>query len=289
MFQLEMKDLLEAGAHFGHQTKRWNPKMKPYIYGVRNGIHIIDLSKTLPMAQSAFEFITELVATGLDVLFVGTKRQAQDIVREEAERCGMYYVNDRWLGGTLTNFKTIKASIDRLHDFQTKKEDGTFAALTKKENLTIDREIERLEKSLGGIKNMTRVPGIAFLVDPKKERIALHESNILSIPVVAIADTNCDPENIDFLIPSNDDSIRAIRLIISKVADAVLAGKNERETRARQETPTEKPAVREAKPGAKGVAYVSRPESFEAEETVESFSATAETEKPEESKEETKE
>lgn len=289
MTPLEMKDLLEAGAHFGHQTKRWNPKMKPYIYGARNGIHIIDLSKTLPLAQTAFDFVVDTVAGGKDVLFVGTKRQAQDIIREEAERCHMYYVSQRWLGGTLTNFRTIKASIDRLRDLQTKKEDGTFAALTKKENLQIDREIIKLEKSLGGIKNMVRLPGVVFLVDPKKERIALHEANILGIPVIAIADTNCDPRDIDFLIPSNDDSIRAIRLIASKLADAVLRGLTEREEKARaaaQTEQSEKKVVRGTKAGSKGVAYVNRPESFEQDKELESFSATAQSEEAEDSQEE---
>ncbi len=282
MYQLEMKALLEAGAHFGHQTKRWNPKMKPYIYGVRNSIHIIDLSKTVPLAQEACTFIEQVVGSGKDVLFVGTKRQAQDIIREEAERCGMFYVSQRWLGGTLTNFKTIKASIDRLRDLQTKKEDGTFSVLTKKENLEIDREIQKLEKSLGGIKHMTRLPGTVIIVDPKKEKIAVHESRVLEIPVVAMADTNCDPEGIDYLIPSNDDSIRAIRLIMAQLADAVLAGMVKREERARDQqaegSQEKKSGVRESKPSSKGAAYVSRPESFEAEAGVESFSATAEVE-----------
>ncbi len=278
MSAIEMKALLEAGAHFGHQTKRWNPKMKPYIYGVRNGIHIIDLSKTVPLAEEAFKFIQEVVANGEEVLFVGTKRQAQDIIREEAERCGMFYVNDRWLGGTLTNFKTIKSSIDRLHDLQNKKADGTFAVLTKKENLDIDREIIKFEKSLGGIKNMTRPPGLVVLVDPKKEKIALHEAKVLHIPVVAMADTNCDPDDIQHLIPCNDDSIRAIRLILAKIADAILAGMTEREIRARAagdaERSDKKSPSREVKAGSKGTAYVNKPESFEASD-LESFSASA--------------
>jgi len=289
MFQLEMKDLLEAGAHFGHQTKRWNPKMKPYIYGVRNSIHIIDLSKTLPLAEAAYRFVEEKVGNGEDVLFVGTKRQAQDIIREEAERAGMFYVSQRWLGGTLTNFRTIKASIDRLRNLQTKKEDGTFAVLSKKENLDIDREIQKLEKSLGGIKNMVRLPGVVVVVDPKKEKIAVHESGVLGIPVVAMADTNCDPDGIDHLIPSNDDSIRAIRLSVGKLADAVLEGMMRREERAREEG--EKAAVErkvprgEVKPAGKGAAFVSRPESYESDEGMEGFSATAEVEKVESSEE----
>lgn len=288
MQPLQMKELLEAGAHFGHQTKRWNPQMKPYIYGVRNGIHIIDLSKTLPMAEEAFKFITEVVGEGENILFVGTKRQAQEIVREEAERCGMYYVNQRWFGGTLTNFRTIKASIDRLRDLQKKKEDGTFAVLTKKENLDIDREISKLEKSLGGIKEMTRLPGAIILVDPKKEKIALHEANILSLPVIALADTNCDPVGIDYLIPSNDDSIRVIRLILGKIAEAVGEGMIARESRARdeEEKSEKKPMSRQAKAGAKGVAFVNKPESFEStDEQLSSFSATAEVEKEEKTEE----
>lgn len=276
MSQLEMKDLLEAGAHFGHQTKRWNPKMKPYIYGARNGIHIIDLSKTVPMAKTAFDFIKTQVANGLDVLFVGTKRQAQDIIAQEAERAGMYYVSQRWLGGTLTNFRTIKASIDRLHDLLKKKEEGTFAVLSKKENLTIDREIEKFERSLGGIKNMTRLPGIIVIVDPKKEKIALHEAKVLNIPVIGMADTNCDPEGVNYLIPCNDDSIRTIRLILENIVQAISEGKIEREERARanddREALDKKPGHRESK-GGKATAYVSRPEALE-EEGVESFSAT---------------
>lgn len=289
MFELDMKELLEAGAHFGHQTKRWNPKMKPFIYGVRNGIHIIDLSKTLPMAVKAFEFVKEKVANGEDVLFVGTKRQSQDIIREEAERCGMYHVCQRWLGGTLTNFKTMKASIDRLKDLQTKKADGTFEVLSKKENLQIDREIEKLEKSLGGIKTMTHIPGVIFLVDPKKEKIALHEANTLYIPIVAMGDTNCDPDGIDYLIPSNDDSIRAIRLVVAGIANAVMAGLEEREQRARaagNQEASEKKNSRESKVGSKGAAYVSKPESFDEAEAVESFSAKAEVIVEEEKKEE---
>jgi len=280
-----LKDLLEAGAHFGHQTKRWNPKMKPYIYGARNGIHIIDLSKTLPLLTEALKFVKESVAQGSEVLFIGTKKQAQDIVREEATRCGMYYVSQRWLGGTLTNFKTIKASIDRLHSLQKKKEDGTFATLSKKENLEIDREIIKLEKALGGIKDMVKLPGVVVMIDPKKEHIALHESDVLKIPVVAIADTNCDPEDIDYLIPSNDDSIRVLRLILGKMADVILEGKEDFEMRARAEQ--QEAQANQRKGGAqemkskKGAAYVSKPESFE-QEAVETFSASPEVKTEEE-------
>ncbi|MBF0492687.1 MAG: 30S ribosomal protein S2 [Deltaproteobacteria bacterium] len=280
MSEILMKDLLEAGAHFGHQTRRWNPKMKPYIYGARNGIHIIDLSITLKLATEAINFAREVVSQGQDVLFVGTKRQAQDIVREEAEKSGMFYVCERWLGGTLTNFKTIKASIDRLHDLQTKKEDGTFAALSKKENLNIDREIQKFEKSLGGIKHMVKLPGLVVVVDPKKEKIAIHEAKVLGIPVVAMADTNCDPEDIDCLVPCNDDSIRAIRIILGGITEAIQEGKQVREENARAEgnrpLGEEKKAVGREKGKGKPAAYVSKPESEE--EGLQTFSATAVTE-----------
>lgn len=261
MNALSMQDLLEAGMHFGHLTRRWNPKMKPFIYGVRNGIHIIDLSKTVRQFQKALDFITEAVANGGLVLFVGTKKQAQDVVREEAERCHMFYVNHRWMGGTLTNFRTIKASIDRLKDLQKKKEDGTFSVLSKKELLMIDREIEKLLRSLGGIQNMSRTPGAMVLIDPHMEHIALHEANVLGIPVVALADTNCDPDPIDFLVPGNDDALRSIKLFLEKISEQILEGlkqrefKVRREAEEREETIEEKPAVREVA-GEKGVAYV---------------------------------
>ncbi len=275
MSEILMKDLLEAGAHFGHQTRRWNPKMKPYIYGARNGIHIIDLSLTLKLANDAINFAREIVSNGQDVLFVGTKRQAQDIVREEAEKTNMFYVCERWLGGTLTNFKTIKASIDRLRDLQTKKEDGTFASLGKKEILNIDREIEKFERSLGGIKHMVKLPGLVVVVDPKKEKIAIHESKVLGIPVIAMADTNCDPQDIDCLVPCNDDSIRAIRIILGGITEAIVEGKQIREERAQAEG--NRPLGEDKKAGGKAkgktAAYVSKPESEE--EGLEAFSATA--------------
>jgi small subunit ribosomal protein S2 len=220
-----MKQLLEAGVHFGHQTKRWNPKMKPYIFGARNGIYIIDLQKTVGLARSAFRFVNDVVAKGGTVLFVGTKKQAQDAIREEASRAGMFYVTNRWLGGTLTNFKTVKTGIDRLKTVEKMKADGTYERLPKKEVASLEREREKLEKNLGGIKDLARLPGVLFVIDTKKEYIAIHEANRLGIPVVAVVDTNCDPEGIDFTIPGNDDAIRSIRLFTSKVAEACIEGK----------------------------------------------------------------
>ncbi|MDI7276494.1 MAG: 30S ribosomal protein S2, partial [Anaerolineae bacterium] len=203
--------LLEAGVHFGHQTTRWNPKMRPYIFGARNGIHIIDLQQTLPLFLRAYDQVLRTVMAGHAVLFVGTKKQAQDVVREEAERAGMFYVNNRWLGGTLTNWRTVRASIDRLREIEQMAQDGTFDKLTKKEVLSYERMRLKLEKNLGGIKNMGGLPGVVFVIDPRKERIAVAEANKLEIPVVAVTDTNCDPDLIDFPIPGNDDAIRAIR------------------------------------------------------------------------------
>jgi small subunit ribosomal protein S2 len=219
-----MKQMLEAGVHFGHQTRRWNPKMKPYIFGARNGIHIIDLQKTVKLFDKAYDFIVKTVADGYPVLFVGTKKQAHDSVVEESERCGMFYVVNRWLGGTLTNFQTIRKSINRLKDLETMKREGTLSRYTKKEALQMEKESVKLEKNLGGIKNMDGIPGAVFIVDPKKEHIAIREARKLGIPVVAIADTNCDPDEIDYIIPGNDDAIRAIRLICSKISDACIAG-----------------------------------------------------------------
>ena len=222
---ITMKQLLEAGVHFGHQTKRWNPKMKPYIFGARNGIYIIDLQKTVGLARSAFRFVSDSGAKRGTVLFVGTKKQAQDAIREEASRSGMYYVTNRWLGGTLTNFKTVKTGIDRLKTIEKMKADGTYERLPKKEVASLEREREKLEKNLGGIKDLARLPGALFVIDTKKEYIAIHEANRLGIPVVAVVDTNCDPEGIDFTIPGNDDAIRSIRLFTSKVAEACIEGK----------------------------------------------------------------
>lgn len=220
-----IKELLEAGVHFGHQKKRWNPKMKKYIFGERNGIYIIDLQKTLANFEAACEFIKDVASQGKPVLFVGTKRQAQEIVEQEAKRSGMFHVNQRWLGGMLTNFLTIRKSIDKLRKWEKWRENGTFKQLPKKEVLDIEKEMIQMEKILGGIKNMNVLPGAVFIVDTKKEFIAVHEANKLGIPVVGIVDTNCDPDRIDFVIPGNDDAIKAIKLICSKVADAVIEGR----------------------------------------------------------------
>ena len=221
---VSMKALLEAGVHFGHQTKRWNPKMKPYIFGARNGIYIIDLQKTVVLARQALKFVADTAAKGGAILFVGTKKQAQDAVREEASRAGQYHVTNRWLGGTLTNFKTIKAGIDRLKSIEKMSQDGTFERLPKKEVASLQREQEKLEKNLGGIKELTKMPSAIFVIDPKKEHIAIHEARRLGVPIVAVVDTNCDPEGIDFVIPGNDDAIRSIRLFTGKVADACIEG-----------------------------------------------------------------
>ena len=222
---ITMKQLLEAGVHFGHQTKRWNPKMKPYIFGARNGIYIIDLQKTVGLARGALRFVSDSVAKGGTVLFVGTKKQAQDAIREEATRSTMFHVTDRWLGGTLTNFKTVKQGIDRLKAIEKMAADGTYERLPKKEVASLEREREKLEKNLGGIKEMSRLPAAVFVIDTKKEHIAVHEANRLGIPVVAVVDTNCDPEGIDYVIPGNDDAIRSIRLFTGKIAEACLEGK----------------------------------------------------------------
>jgi len=220
-----MKKLLEAGVHFGHQTRRWNPKMAEYIFTERNGIYIIDLQKTSDKVDQAYNFIKEVVANGDEVLFVGTKKQAQESTKTEAARCGMHFVSQRWLGGMLTNYSTIRKRIDKLNSLKAMEEDGTFALLTKKEVIKLKNEAERLEKFLGGIKNMEKLPGALFVVDPRKEKIAVQEAKILGIPVVAIVDTNCDPDEVDFVIPGNDDAIRAVKLLTATLADAVLEGK----------------------------------------------------------------
>ncbi len=220
-----MKQLLEAGVHFGHQTRRWNPKMKEYIFTERNGIYIIDLQKTVKKIEEAYNFVRNLSAEGGRILFVGTKKQAQESIQEEAQRCGMFYVNQRWLGGMLTNFKTIRKRIDRLHELEKMEEEGLFEVLPKKEVLNLQHEKERLEKNLGGIKNMTELPQAVFIVDPRKEKIAVREARKLQIPIVAIVDTNCDPDEVDYIIPGNDDAIRAVKLLTEKIADAVIEGR----------------------------------------------------------------
>lgn len=225
MSVITMKGLLEAGVHFGHQTRRWNPKMAEYIFTERNGIYIIDLQKTVKMVEEAYNFVKEIAAEGGEILFVGTKKQAQEAIEAEAKRCGMHYVNQRWLGGMLTNYKTIRKRIDRLHELGQMEEEGIFDVLPKKEVIQLNHERERLEKFLGGIKNMNRIPDALFVVDPRKERIAVNEARILGIPVVAIVDTNCDPDEIDYVIPGNDDAIRAVKLLTETMANAVLEGR----------------------------------------------------------------
>ncbi len=225
MAVINMKELLETGVHFGHRTRKWNPKMKPYIFTERNGIHIIDLQQTLETLQKVYNLVRDDVAAGGFILFVGTKRQAQETIQVEAERCGMPYVNSRWLGGTLTNWTTIRGRIDELERLEKQRDEGIFDKLTKKEVLTLTRKMDRLEERLGGIRKMRRIPTLLFVVDVRREETAIHEANLLDIPVLAMVDTNCDPEGVDYIIPANDDAIRAIKLICSKLADAVLEGK----------------------------------------------------------------
>jgi small subunit ribosomal protein S2 len=277
-----MKQMLEAGVHFGHQTRRWNPKMKPYIFGARNGIHIIDLQKTVKLFDKAYAFIVKTVADGYPVLFVGTKKQAHDSIVEESERCGMFYVVNRWLGGTLTNFQTIRKSINRLKELENMKREGTLSRYTKKEALQMEKEMVKLEKNLGGIKNMDDLPGAVFIVDPKKEHIAVREARKLGVPVVAIADTNCDPDEIDYIIPGNDDAIRAIRLVCSKIADACIEGHGiaeerlkaeaeaqaarEKEAEAEAEEPQAEEKPQEAPEGGPEIIHVRKEQATETEE-----------------------
>ncbi len=240
MAVVSMKQLLEAGVHFGHQTRRWNPKMAPYIFTERNGIYIIDLQKTVRKLEDAYMFVRDLSAKGETVLFVGTKKQAQESVKEEAERAGAYYVNARWLGGMMTNFRTIRGRIARLAQLKQMAEDGTFDLLPKKEVIKFNREIEKLEKFLGGIKDMKKLPGALFIVDPRKEKIAVSEAKKLGIPVVAIVDTNCDPDDVDYVIPGNDDAIRAVKLITATMANAIIEGRQGEDTT--EEAPAEEAA-----------------------------------------------
>ena len=237
MSVVSMKQLLEAGVHFGHQTRRWNPKMAPYIYTERNGIYIIDLQKTVKKLEEAYAFVRQLSENGQSLLFVGTKKQAQEAIKEEATRCGQYYVNARWLGGMMTNFRTIRKRIDRMEQLKTMQEDGTFDLLPKKEVVKLELEMAKLDKYLGGVKNMKTLPKAMFIVDPHKERIAVAEARKLNIPIVAIVDTNCNPDEIDYVIPGNDDAIRAVKLIAGAMADAVLEGKQ-----GNQEAPAEEAA-----------------------------------------------
>ncbi len=239
MAVVAMKQLLEAGVHFGHQTRRWNPKMAEYIFTERNGIYIIDLQKTVKKIEEAYDFVRSVVEDGGEILFVGTKKQAQESIKEEAERVGMHYVNARWLGGMMTNFKTIKKRVDRLFQLHKMEEDGTFDLLPKKEVQKLRGEMDKLEKYLGGIKEMKKLPGALFVVDPKKERIAIAEAKKLGIPVVAIVDTNCDPEEVDYAIPGNDDAIRAVKLIAQTISNAVLEGKQGEQLDAPEEAAEE--------------------------------------------------
>lgn len=239
MSVVTMKQLLEAGVHFGHQTRRWNPKMKKYIFTERNGIYIIDLQKTVRKVEEAYEAAKNIAAQGGTILFVGTKKQAHDTVREEAERCGMYYVNERWLGGMLTNFATIRRRINRLRKLEEMEQDGSLERLPKKEALELQKERARLERYLGGIKNMTSLPSALFVIDPRKEKIAVAEARRLGIPVIAIVDTNCDPDEVDYVIPGNDDAIRAVKLLTSKIADAVIEGREGRDLSAPADEPSE--------------------------------------------------
>lgn len=245
MSVISMKQLLEAGVHFGHQTRSWNPKMAEYIFTERNGIYIIDLQKTVKKIEEAYAFVKDLAESGQEILFVGTKKQAQDSIKEEAERVGMYWVNARWLGGMLTNFKTIKKRIDRLEQLNKMEEDGTFDLLPKKEVLNLKAERDKLTKYLGGIKDMRKLPGALFVVDPRKEKIAIEEAKKLGIPVVAIVDTNCDPEDIDYVIPGNDDAIRAVKLIASTIANAVVEGNQGADGEAAAAEETQEPATEE--------------------------------------------
>ena len=273
MASITMKELLEAGVHFGHQTRRWNPKMKRYIYGGRNGIYIIDLHQTLKLFEEARQFIQDVVTQGEVVLFVGTKKQAQEAVEDAAKRCGMYYVNQRWLGGMLTNFRTIQTRIVRLNELKNMEAEGTFEQLPKKEAAKLREEMDRLERFLGGIKDMPKLPGAVFIVDLKKERIALAEARKLEIPVVAIVDTNCDPDEVDYVIPGNDDAIRAIKLISNKIADAILEVR-QIETEGEEAEEAEEVEEAEEAEGGEGIeGEAEMPEEFEGEVKPEDVSA----------------
>ncbi len=239
MSVISMKQLLEAGVHFGHQTRRWNPKMKQYIYTERNGIYIIDLQQSVGMIDNAYKAVSDIVADGGSILFVGTKKQAQDAVKAEAERCGEYYINERWLGGMLTNFKTIQSRIKRMKEIEAMEQDGTFDVLPKKEVIALKKELDKLQKNLGGIRDMKKVPSAIFIVDPKKERICVEEAHKLGVTLIGICDTNCDPEDLDYVIPGNDDAIRAVKLLCSKMADAVIEAKQGTEAQVAEEAPVE--------------------------------------------------
>ncbi|MEM6531622.1 MAG: 30S ribosomal protein S2 [Myxococcota bacterium] len=277
-----MREMLEAGVHFGHQTNRWNPKMKPYIFGARNGIYIVDLQQTVPLFHKAHQFLADLTARGEKVLFVGTKKQAQEVVKEAAVRSGQFFVNNRWLGGTLTNYRTVRQSIERLRTIEKMEEDGTFEKLVKKEVVQLNRERDKLEKNLGGIRDMARLPGALFIIDTKKEHIAVAEARKLGIPVVAVVDTNCDPDEIDYVIPGNDDAIRAIRIFANKVADACVEGSQSYEKhlqtqKAEQKSKPEPGKPRESKGTAGGpkVEVVRAPSAEEGAPAAEAAAAAA--------------
>ncbi|MDT8317437.1 MAG: 30S ribosomal protein S2 [bacterium] len=276
MTPVTMKELLETGVHFGHQTNRWNPKMKTYIFCARNGIYIIDLQQTVKMFNKTMESIKDVAAEGKSVLFIGTKRQAAESVKEEAERAGMYFVNHRWLGGMLTNFSTVKGSIDRLKSIEKMKEDGTYEFITKKESLKLEKERVKLEKTLGGIKNMKNLPGMIFVVDPKKESIAVTEARKLGIPVAAIVDTNCDPDLIDHVIPGNDDAIRAIKLFCEKAADACIKGASTYQEKLVGEAESKETAEVKAEPVAATEAPAAKPAAAKKEVVVEKKEAVVE-------------
>ena len=289
MSVVSMKQLLEAGVHFGHQTRRWNPKMSQYIFTERNGIYIIDLQKSVSKIEEAYSFIRDISAEGKSVLFVGTKKQAQDSVKEEAERSGSYYVNARWLGGMLTNFATIRKRIARLKQLRTMQEDGTFNLLPKKEVIKLNLEIEKLEKFMGGIKDMKKMPGALFIVDPRKERIAVSEAKKLNIPIVAIVDTNCDPDEVDYVIPGNDDAIRAVKLIANAMANAVIEGREGKMGAAAESSETEEvqQAVQTEKTEkAEKVEQAEQTEKTEEAEKIEQAEQTEEAEKTEEASKE---
>lgn len=280
MIEVSIKEMMDVGAHFGHQTRRWNPKMKPYLYGVRSGIHIIDLQQTQPLTMKAVNKVREIVSHNQDLLFVGTKPQAQLVTEEEAKRCSMPFVTRRWLGGMLTNFATIRKSVERMLEFETRRQKNDFAGYTKKELLDVDREIQRLNFTLGGIRNMKKLPGAVLVVDPHTEKIAVHEANLLGIPVIAIADSNCDPDPVDFIIPANDDSLRSIKMFASKLADACLQGMDARDELAKKDANRESrkrdPHQRAATVNQTGKAYVARADVLESGEAVDSFSAKVE-------------
>jgi len=263
---ISMKQLLEAGVHFGHQTRRWNPKMQPFIFMDRNGIHIIDLQQTVSRLNEAYKFVEQLAARGGTLLFVGTKKQAQEAVAEEAKRCGMYYVNQRWLGGMLTNFQTIQSRIRYLRDLETRQERGDFERLPKKEVQHLQDDMARLERTLGGIKDMRRLPDALFIIDTRKERTAVLEARRLEIPIIALADTNCDPDEMDYPIPANDDAIRAVRLLASKIADAVVEGRRELEAQQKDTEPTTAPEFEGAEPFVGEQVNAEQPEVTPAEE-----------------------